>query len=470
MIAWIADGSTSPATLAVALALLGAQFAAAEGPQRRIAEATGQARAVAVVADAFQLHKLRRAGARGADADPSPREAANSGWHGDFDARLKWYTTTRWLPPNDAQRRLDGESMPIDHSADLRLMWRRGFGNLRLIADHSTTWLYGDTLDAAGALGLTLDQTPTGDDRRVMRLSWDLDDGDQRLLHRFDRLALEYRANRWGITVGRQAVSWGGGLIFQPMDLFNPFAPTTVDQDYKAGDDLVLIERLFDGGSDLQVLAVGRRSNAGDVTLRASSLAVKFRGLVGDREVELMASRHYDRQVYGIGLRVPVGGALVRSDIIWTRLGGGATVSGLLNVDYSLGVGDAIVHVFGEYFHNGFGASRLPDDLARLPTALTDRIDRGELFNLMRNYLAVGTTFRWHYLFNQSLAVIANLHDASLVVQAHLSYDASDASRLQIGATKPFGGSGDEFGELGLGDGLTVGGGDQVFLRFVYFF
>ena len=62
--------------------------------------------------------------------------------------------------------------------------------------------------------------------------------------------------DHWAVTVGRQAVSWGSGIVFQPLDPFNPFAPTAVDRDYKAGDDLVLIERLFDNGHDAQLLRV----------------------------------------------------------------------------------------------------------------------------------------------------------------------------------------------------------------------
>ena len=73
--------------------------------------------------------------------------------------------------------------------------------------------------------------------------------------------------------MGRQAVSWGNGMVFQPLGLFSPFAPTTVDRDYKAGDDLLLVERLFANGSDLQLLLVGRRDADGALSGSASSAA-----------------------------------------------------------------------------------------------------------------------------------------------------------------------------------------------------
>ena len=393
---------------------------------------------------------------------------ATFGLASEFDARVKWHTTTQRLPAGDAQRDSTGQSKPIDHGADLRLLWRRDFGSVTVEVDHATTYLVGDSIESAADSGPTFDQTPTGDERRLLDLTWQVDRGDRhRLLHRFDRFALKYRTSRWAVTVGRDAVSWGSGVVFHPMDLFNPFAPTTVDQDYKAGDDLIRIERLFGDGSDLDMLAVARHGEIEDDT---ASVALKYRALMGSSELELLAARHYGGGVRGLGLRTPIGGALIRSDLIAVEDREGWTLSGVVNVDYSFPVAQSSVYVFAEYFRNGLGVSRLPDDLDLLPGALTERLGRGETFTLMRDYVAVGTQFRWHALVNQNITVIANLHDASKVLQTAVGYDASDAARFQVGVIKPMGGEGDEFGRLGVGDGLTVGGGARGYLRLVYFF
>ena len=386
---------------------------------------------------------------------------------GEFDARVKWHTTAQRLPGSDAQRAATGHSSLLDHGADLRLLMRRNFGSFAVEVDHATTYLVGDSIYFAAA-GPTFDQTPTGDERRFVDLTWEVDRGDRhRLLHRFDRFALSYRTSQWAATVGRDAVSWGSGVVFHPMDLFNPFAPTTVDQDYKAGDDLIRIERLFDDGSDLEMLAVARH---GEVDGDTSSIAFKYRALAGSSEIDLLAARHYRGKVVGLGLRVPIRGALVRSDLVAVDDGQGWTLSGVVNIDYSFAVAERSVYVFAEYFRNGFGVAALPDDLGLLPAALADRLGRGETFTLMRDYAAVGAQFRWHALVNQNITVIANLRDASKVLQAAVGYDASDALRLQVGLIKPVGGQGDEFGRHGTGDGLTVGGGARGYLRLVYFF
>lgn len=386
----------------------------------------------------------------------------------EIDARVKWHTTAGWLPGSDAQRKATGDSRLLDHGADLRLLWRRNFAGFTVEVDHATTYLLGDAVEAAAESGPAFDQTPTGDERRLLDLTWEVGRGSRhRLLHRLDRLALKHRTPRWAVTVGRDAVSWGSGLVFHPMDLFNPFAPTTVDQDYKAGDDLVRIERLFDDGSDIEMLAVARH---GEIAGDTASAAIKYRALVGGSELDILAARHRGGGVVGLGLRTPIGGALVRSDLVAVDDGDGWTLSGVANIDYSFPVAESSVYVFAEVHRNGVGVRRLPNNPDVLPQPLAERLARGETFTLMRDYLALGVQFRWHPLVGQSTSLIVNLQDTSKVLQTSIGYEASNAARIQVGLIKTLGGQGDEFGRIGVGDGRTVGGGSRGYLRLVYFF
>jgi hypothetical protein len=389
----------------------------------------------------------------------------------ELDARLKYFASVGWLPEEDLQRQLSG-TPAFDDNLDLRLMLRHRSGEFTWIVDHSTTLIRGDALGRAGP-GVTLDQTVVDDGRRAMDLTWTLDDGDdRRLLHRLDRLAVSYRNGGWGVTVGRQAVSWGNGLVFQPLDLFNPFAPTTVDQDYKAGDDILLVERALDGGGNLQLLAVARRDADEALTAAAGSVAGKWHRFLGVGEIELVAARHFDDRVFGVAARHPLGSALLRTDLVATRLAGGDwRLSGIVNVDYSLVWNQRNVYLFGEYFHNDFGVSSLPDDVTDYPEALTERLERGELFNLMRDYLAGGATVEWHPLWSQTLTLIGNLQDGSVLLQTQLSHEPGDHQRVEIGLVEPLGGRGDEFGGVPvMGEALTLGGGTRAYLRWAYYF
>ena len=268
----------------------------------------------------------------------------------EMDVRAKFFGVGAALPEHSLQRQISG-TPAYDYTADLRLLFTQELGRVTLTAHHNTILNGGDSFAFLTNPGATLDQSATDDDFRLMDLTWELHSGDRhRLVHRFDRLALQYRGATWGVTVGREAVSWGSGLVFQPMDLFSPFAPTTVDRDFKAGDDLLIVDKLFADGSDLQFLGVARRDLDGDATSDVASAALKWRKFIGASELELFGGKHYRDQVYGGALRIPVRSAMLRTDLVATRLDdGGWYFSGIVNLDYSFDLAGRSSYVFAEY-------------------------------------------------------------------------------------------------------------------------
>ena len=229
---------------------------------------------------------------------------ASNGYALEVDARLKWFSTAGYLPSHDIQRVQLG-SPSSDSTVDVRLMFKQDIGAVRLILDHSTTLLSGDSAELQLGPNANLDQTVVNDSRRWADLTWQIEDGDRHSsFHRIDRLALQWQAGDWGLTLGRQAVSWGSGIVFQPMDPFNPFSPTVVDRDYKAGDDLLLVDRLFENGSDLQLLHVVRRDEFDDVTSEVSSTAVKWHGYVGEVEMEVVGAKHFGEPLAGVTMQI----------------------------------------------------------------------------------------------------------------------------------------------------------------------
>ena len=392
----------------------------------------------------------------------------------ELDARLKWFSTASLLPDHDIQRQANGTPF-YDHSMDLRVMARHEAGPVRVIVDHSTVWLHGDTIAASLGQDSAVNQVVTDDNLRRWDWTWNVSRGaNHEAVHRLDRLALMWQPGDWSITVGRQAVSWGSGMVFQPMDLFSPFSPTVVDRDYKPGDDLILIDRLLKNGHDLQALHIVRNDRDGELSSKAASTAVKWHGFAANLEFEVVAGRHYDEPVYAVSARLPVGQALMRTDLVASRSSRGEWIySGILNADVSFVVDDRNGYVFAEYFHNGWGVKDIGDGVLSLPEDLTDRLERGELFNLMRDYVAFGVNMEWHPLISQTATVITNLHDKSSLLQVGFSYSPGDNQTVQMGLIEPLGGQGDEFGGIpvlppGFGD-LTTGGATRIYLRWAYF-
>jgi hypothetical protein len=111
----------------------------------------------------------------------------------------------------------------------------------------------------------------------------------------------------WGsVRIGRQAITWGNGLIFNPMDLFNPFPPADIQRDYKVGDDMALAQVALPYSADLQLLYVVRRDpDTNNVEADRNSLAGLLHFSAGTTEFDVMATRHFDD--YVVGPKLPVG-------------------------------------------------------------------------------------------------------------------------------------------------------------------
>lgn len=425
------------------------------------------------------LLPLYRGAAPASAAALRPAESRRKG-NTDLTFRLKAFTSSSSVPVTDLNLLQLGNRRG-DSALDLRTMLQHDVGRWSFELAHTTLAQHGDGI-VLGQNASQSEQIVVSDANRALTLTEQLNAGGRhRSLHRLDRFNLRWRSDRWGVTVGRQAVSWGSGIVFQPLDPFNPFAPTAVDRDYKPGDDLVLVERLFDNGHDAQLLHVLRRDNSGELASANASTAAKWHGYAGLLEFELIAAQHYDADFIGLSGRIPVGPAVLRGDIALRRGVANTTGTqtwgalGVINMDVAFPWRGRTVYAFAEYFHNDFGLAQIPSPLATLPDDLQAGLQRGEFFNLMRDYLAVGGSFEWHPLLNQQLTVITNLHDSSSLLQTQFAYDIGQNQNVQLGWIGSTGGSGDEFapitvGVLPMGQPVTQGGGDAVYLRWAGYF
>ena len=291
--------------------------------------------------------------------------------------------------------------------------------------------------------------------------------------HRLDRLQLSYTADQAVIKVGRQAISWGNGLIYNPMDFFNPFDPAAIDKEYKTGDDMIYGQYLLDNGNDVQAVWVGRRDDAGEVNSNVSSTAAKYHVILNDYEFDFLLAEHFDDRTIGLGGVANVGGSIWRSDIIVTDIDDDNVVSAVINFAYSWVAWDKNVSAVVEYYRNGFGiddGNYSPANLAAHPE-LVQRLLRGELFTLAQNYLAASATIELSPLWLFTPNVFANLDDNSVMLQLLSQHDLQQDLQLMLALNLPFGSDGSEFGgiESGVPDRpLSVGA--SVFMQLAWYF
>ena len=269
---------------------------------------------------------------------------------------------------------------------------------------------------------------------------------------RIDRLSVGYTGSHLVVRAGRQALSWGAGLVFRPMDLFDPFAPDATDTEYKPGTDMLYGQYLFDDGSDLQLVVVPRpMRRGGGLTANASSFALHFHTTLGNLQTTWLIARDHGDMVAGIGINGSLGQATWNAEIIPTFVNGGGTyTSALFNISDAGTLWDRDVTYFAEYFRNGFGTGGTRYALNTLPRPLIDRLLRGQLFDTACDYLAAGAQFQWTPLLQISPTLIANLDDLSLYGIAQATYSLSDNLDLLVGVQVPIGPANSEFGGIAL--------------------
>ncbi len=292
--------------------------------------------------------------------------------------------------------------------------------------------------------------TPLDDDNRFMNLTHTIkEENSYILLQRIDRLNLTLKPN-WGLArIGRQAITWGNGLIFNPMDLFNPFPPTDIQRDYKIGDDMALAQITLPNTVDLQLLYVLRRDpDTHNVEADQNSLAGLLHFAFGTTEFDVMATRHYDDYVVGSGVTGILGGAAWRADATWTFLDGGDNyLSVVTNVDYSWAWWAKNFYGMIEYYYNGLGRNNYPQAL--LNPNIGERIRRGELFVLGKNYMSAEIQAELHPLFSVYLTAINNVKDPSGIIQPRAVWNITQDLDMIIGANIFYGANGDPGSELG---------------------
>lgn len=394
----------------------------------------------------------------------------------NFGGHSKYrYVHTR-VPDDSVLQSISGDSLQ-DHNLEVRLKVsaRRGRWNFDTHVQFIT--VHSDMLDAVAELpGLIFAGAGIiNDKRRWFDLTHEIhNEGKNATQLRLDRVSVGFTGDKTVFRFGRQAVSWGNGLLFTPMDIFNPFDPAAVDKEYKSGDDMIYAQYLLDNGNDVQAVAVVRRDLiSGEVEQDQSSLAFKFHGFKGAYEYDLLAARHYGDQVLGFGLSTDFGGAIWRGDLVWADTDTESVFSAVAGASYSWVRGGRNWTGFLEYFYSGFGqrgGDYSPQDLATNPELLK-RLARGELFNLGRHYLGASVTVELSPLLNLTPNVFFNIADPSALAQLVLAYDWKQDIQLLAALNVPIGENGTEYGGIDAAQpGLYVSTGPSLFAQLAWYF
>lgn len=391
----------------------------------------------------------------------------------------KYQFSLQVYQPDDLQTILAGQHLYLN-TGDFRVNTSYTHSHWNLVAQGQLILLQGNALKplndplSDGLASFLPGIQNISDTHQWFQLSHAFSQQDSHLFFgRMDRLSIGYTGDRMVLRVGRQALSWGDGLVFQVLDFFNPFPPNAVDTEYKPGSDMITGQWLFPRGDDLQGVVVPRRVNRDEpLATSESSFAMKWHHLMGGSDLQLLGARHYNDKIAGIGVSHDLAGGVVRFDFAETFLDqGGHVTSYLVNVDRSWVWSGKDIYGFTEYFHNGFGVNSLDGGINTLPPQLLSRLDRGELFNVGRHELAGGLRIEWSSLFNTEPSALVNLNDGSTYFLLRFHHDWRQNALLDAGIQIALGPRNTEYGGILLHPAdVFVSPGDMVWGRISLYF
>jgi len=356
-------------------------------------------------------------------------------------------------------------------NASVRFMLKGGQGPWRYEVHSQLSFDVGGNVGFANALAGIFPPSPPPS---LFDLSFALyRDANTSVVNNIDRLSLSYTSQDFVVKIGRQALTWGNGLVFKPGDIIAPFAPNAVDRAYKPGVDMVYGQYLFENGADLEAVFVPRRKIAGGpFDWNSSTLALHSNILLGDLDGAILLARDRGDTVLNLSLGGPLGGAAWNAQIgQWLLNDGSTPTTFLVNIANSGTFAGKNVTYFAEYFHNGFGVDP-GTALDALPVSLSTRLANGQLFNTGRDFVAVGGQINLTPDITVSPSVIASLNDASIFTAVQAQWSLSDNAELTFSASQGFGRLGSEFGgrETTAGSGVYVRPAGSASVKFTRFF
>ena len=282
-----------------------------------------------------------------------------------------------------------------------------------------------------------------GDNRasyRVRQLAWDTAGSTVTWLHELDRASAQFNVRQAEITLGRQAVGWGRGVMFGAVDLFSPFTPLEVDREWRRGVDAVRADLKLTDRSSLDVVAA-----FGD-SWQHSATAARLRGYTKRGDFEVMTGKRGRDLFGGVSASAAIASAEIHGELAVFRVPREEGLDAVRTVSKVVVGGSCRVPVgsgilaYVEYHYSGFGAPRAGGISARLRTpAYIERYLRGDTQILSRHAVAVIASYERSPEVGYSGRWLHNPADGSGVIVPGMTFTWSDGASVVGSAYVPYG-------------------------------
>lgn len=256
---------------------------------------------------------------------------------------------------------------------------------------------------------------------------------NSRLSVSVERAAVSFTTDQTVLKIGRQALTWGQGTVFNPGDFVAPAAGAS----FKPGVDMIYGQYLFDSGADIQAVYVPRPETVGGLISRDNStLAVRGFTTIGMTDLTLTLAEDRGDKVAALGFSSALGDLGVKGEIVnWDLASGSAEPSWVLSALGFGSLGDWSTTYSAELFHNGFGGA--PGD--PLSAELLKKMSTGHVYVTGRDYLALGGSINFGPAVSVAPSAMISLENQGAILGLSANIVLGDNADLSISLSSPTG-------------------------------
>lgn len=250
-------------------------------------------------------------------------------------------------------------------------------------------------------------------------------------IHRLYRAYADLSLSGVDLRFGRQRIAWGTAMLWNPMDILNPFNPVQLERQEREGVDAILMDWDYNALSRVSLVYVKLQ--------RSESKAVRWRSNQKGFDLSLMAGRFRENTVVGFDFAGQIGEIGVRGEITQTDSANARGFTrAVIGADYTF-VNTLSFNI--EIYYNGQGVADPADyEFSRRLT--------GEMQSLARRYLGGFLGYDITPLLQWRSYLIINLDDDSVFFAPNLLYSLTDNVEVSVGVQAFNGGVETEYGLL----------------------
>lgn len=250
------------------------------------------------------------------------------------------------------------------------------------------------------------------------------DDEKVQILQNLDRANLQFSFGPGDLTLGRQTISFGAARFVSPTDIFQPFAPSTLDQEYRPGVDAIRWQGTLGGLTEYDLGLVANNEGPGEETIGYARIKTSLRG----NDLEAVIIARDGLTTFGAGWERALGLFGFWAEAAWTSSDYDFQPAAFEASYYRTSVGldralSGNTLAMIEYHHSSFGTDD-PQQYQNLP--LTQGFQSGGIYLVGKDYLIPSINWTATPLLNLSASAFVNLTDTSAFVRASGDYSLTE--------------------------------------------